>query len=141
MQETFEAPVGFGRLVGYRLVAWRAGYAEVALTLEAQHLNRTGVPHGGVLTTLIDTACGYAGVHAEPPAKPRRAVTLALSAQFVGRAGAGSSLRAIARQTGGGRRIFFTICEVLDEAGNLIAQGEATFRYRGGGEDPEGERD
>ncbi|WP_119462269.1 PaaI family thioesterase [Rhodospirillaceae bacterium SYSU D60014] len=139
MQESLEVPGQFGRLVGYRLIAWREGYAEVALTVGPDHLNRTGVPHGGLLATLIDTACGYSGCYCTVPGNRRRAVTLSLNTQFVGQARAGDILTAVGRATAGGRRIFFTQCEVRDQAGRLIAQGEGVFRYRCGSETPEGE--
>ena len=47
-----ETPVGFGKLVGYRLIHWRPDEAELELVLEPRHLNRSNVPHGGVIATL-----------------------------------------------------------------------------------------
>jgi uncharacterized protein (TIGR00369 family) len=130
MPESTEAPTAFAELVGYRLQSWRPDYAEVTLLLEAKHLNRNGGPHGGLLATLIDTACGYSGVHSAGPGRPRRALTLSLACQFIGRAEPGTTLTAIGRKVGGGRQIFFATCEVHDSNGRLIARGEGTFRYR-----------
>lgn len=121
----------FAALVGYELTHWQAGQATVRLAIEARHMNRSGVLHGGVLTTLIDTACGYAGCHGPAPAPPRRAMTLSLHTQFIAAVEAGAHLEARARHTGGGRRIFFSDCEVVDQTGRLVARGEGTFRYRG----------
>ena len=131
---------GYERLIGYRLTAWREGHAEVELELGPQHMNMSGAPHGGVLATLIDTACGFAGCYSPDPARPRRAVTLSLTTHFVGGAKAGSRITAVARQTGGGRNIFFTTAEVRDETGALIAEGAGVFRYRGDGAAAGGQR-
>ena len=69
-------PERFADLVGYRLAQWRADHAEIVLALGPQHVNRTGRLHGGVLATLIDAACGYAGTFAVE-GRPRHALTLA----------------------------------------------------------------
>jgi len=102
-----ETPVGFGKLVGYRLTRWRPDEAELELALEPRHLNRSNVPHGGVIATLIDTACGFAGCYSAEPGRRRRAVTLALNTSFIGQAEANTTLTAKARRTGGGQTVFF----------------------------------
>ena len=121
---------GFADLLGYRLTAWREGYAEITLTLAAEHMNRSGVMHGGVLTTMIDAACGYAGCYSAEPDPPRRAFTLSLETQFLAAAEIGSTLTVTAEKTGGGRQIFFSRAQALDQDGRLIGQGSGTFRYR-----------
>lgn len=132
-----DAPSAFRRLLGYRLAEWREGYAMIELELDARHLNRSNVVHGGVYATLIDAAGGYAGCYCTVPGNVRRAFTLSLSTSFVGSTAAGR-MRAIARTTGGGRHIFFARVEVVDGAGRLLATGEGVYRYRRGSERPEG---
>ncbi len=127
---------GFADLVGYRLVAWRESYAEIAVTLGLEHLNRSGVMHGGVITTMIDAACGYAGCYSANPEPPLRAFKLSLETQFVASAEAGSTLTVKAEKTGGGRKVFFSRAQVVDQDGRLIGQGSGTFRYRGGLPEP-----
>jgi len=122
---------GFADLVGYRLGQWREDHAEILLEVDSRHLNRSGVLHGGVLTTLIDAACGYAGCYAAEPGVPRRAFTLSLDCHFTAAAAAGDRLSISARRTGGGRQVFFSRAEVHDQNGRLIAQGAGVFRYRG----------
>jgi uncharacterized protein (TIGR00369 family) len=131
MNDPLRPQGGFANLVGYRLAAWREDYAEVEAQVGEQHLNRSGVLHGGVLTTIMDAACGYAGCYAPETAPPRRAFTLSLNSHFVAAAEAGAQLTARAHKTGGGRQIFFARAEVVDQDGRLIAQGEGVFRYRG----------
>ena len=121
---------GFADLVGYELSEWKEGFAALTLTVADKHMNRSGVMHGGVLTTLLDTVCGYAGTYTPDPAKPRRAFTLALTTQFISTTRPGARLTATARKAGGGRQIYFSTGEVRDDTGTLIGRGDGTYKYR-----------
>lgn len=96
-------PSGFRRLLGERLVAWREGCAAIELGLDARHLNRDNVVHGGVHGTPIDAARGYADCYPTVPGRVRRASTVSLSTSFVG-------------STAAGRSIFFARVAVVDAA-------------------------
>jgi len=120
----------FAEVLGYRLDDWAEDRAVVTLEVGERHMNRSGVIHGGVLTTLIDTACGFAGCYRPPPQPGRRAITLALTTQFIGPVPVGARLAATARRMGGGRQVFFSHCELRDQDGRLVATGDGTFRYR-----------
>ncbi|GAB4234317.1 MAG: PaaI family thioesterase [Kiloniellaceae bacterium] len=120
---------GFADLVGYELVTWEDDLAEVALTVAKHHLNRSGIMHGGVLTTLVDTACGYCGCYSPEGEKTRRAFTLSLTTNFIGTGQEGRRLTARARRSGGGKSVFFADCEVRDETGRVIGSGQGTFKY------------
>jgi len=124
----------FAQLVGYRVSAWRDDHAEVSLEIREEHLNRSGVLHGGVMTTLIDSACGYCGCYSPDPARPRRAMTVSLTCHFLGPVREGDRLIAEARRTGGGRQIFFCDCKVVNQEGRLVAEGSGVFKYRRGSE-------
>ena len=117
MEDPLEPAKAFAGLVGYELTAWREGYAEVSLRVEAKHLNRSGVLHGGVLCTMMDSACGYAVCYSDDPARPKRAFTLSLDSHFLRTVKQGEVLRVIARKTGGGSRIFFVRAEALNQDG------------------------
>jgi uncharacterized protein (TIGR00369 family) len=134
---TIAVDSGFQALIGYRIVQWSEGLAIVELSIGPQHLNRSGVLHGGVLTTLIDTVCGYAGCYCAVPGRVRRAVTLSLTTNFTGQVGDGV-LKAVGRKQTGGRRIFYCAGEVFDADGALVAMGQGTFRYRSGSESETG---
>lgn len=122
----------FAKMVGYEMSEWDAEHATIVLIVDEKHINRSGILHGGVIATLIDTACGFAGCYQAPPLPGRPAMTLSLHTQFIGPAEVGTRLSATARRTGGGRQIFFSTCEVRDDGGRLIARGDGTFRYRTG---------
>lgn len=128
---------GFHELVGFKLVEWETGYAVLELEIGPQHLNRSKVLHGGVLTTLIDTVCGYAGCYCTKPGHTRKGMTLSLTTSFTGQAGTGI-VRAVGRMRAGGRKIYVATAEVFNNKGELIAIGESTQRYRTGSEHPEG---
>jgi len=127
----------FNEIIGFRITDWREDYVELGLELQPMHLNRSGVVHGGVLATLIDAAGGFAGCYCRVPGNIRRALTLAMNTQFTGQAQAGL-IKAVGRKTAGGRKIFFASIEVFSAAGDLIAVGQGTYRYRTGSETLDG---
>ncbi|HET6161096.1 MAG TPA: PaaI family thioesterase [Dongiaceae bacterium] len=120
---------GYSELIGYRVRKRDTDYCELELTVEAKHLNRLNVPHGGALATLIDTAAGIAVAFAQGPDKVLPAVTLSLSMQFLGQAKLGDVLIATGRRIGGGRTVAYGTTEIKTEDGRAIARGDATFRY------------
>lgn len=129
--------VGFQDFLGIRVVDWEPDQVTLELVVEAHHLNRSGIVHGGVLSTLLDVAMSFSGLHCEATDQLRKAMTLSLTTTFVGPARQGV-LRATGTLRGGGRRTFMASGEVVDGDGRLIALGEGSFRRRGGSESPEG---
>lgn len=123
--------------LGYRLAEWAPDFAVVELNVEPHHCNRAGILHGGVITTLLDTACGYAVCFCPVPGNIRRSLTLSLTTNFIGQAKQGL-VRVEARKQGGGRKIVFTAATAYNAAGEIIATATGTFRYHRGSEVPEG---
>ena len=119
----------FGSQCGYQIVQWEPGLAVIHMPIAAWMLNRSGLPHGGIIAALIDTVAGFAGTHYTPPEPRPLGLTLSMSTTFLARA-EGKTLVATARRTGGGRSIFFSRVEVTDELGTLVATGECTYRHR-----------
>jgi uncharacterized protein (TIGR00369 family) len=133
-----EPPSGYQELLGYRLIRWEEGLAEMELAIDDRHLNRAGVVHGGVLMSLLDTVSGFSLSHCPLPGRVRRTVTLSLSTCFLGQSREGT-LVAVGRQRGGGRKIVSAAAEIrLRETGALLATSEGMFKYRPGSENPEG---
>lgn len=120
---------GYQQLVGYRLVEWSEGLAVAELDIGPQHLNIGGVVHGGVLMSLIDTACGYAGCFAPEPIQRPRAVTLSLTTSFMVPVTRGV-VKAVGRMRRGGSRTFFCDAEVYSGPDTVVAIGHGTFQYR-----------
>lgn len=132
-----EIPSPFPELVGATLVGWSDGAATVELPLRHDHMNRSGVAHGGVLLTLIDQAGAYAGLYCPVPLHVRKAVTIDLDCRFTGQAREGT-IRAEGRLVSRGRSIFFARTEIFGPDGALLAFGASTHRYRAGSERREG---
>ncbi|BDW97947.1 hypothetical protein MACH10_36320 [Thalassospira tepidiphila] len=123
--------------LGYRLVEWAEDYAVVELDVQNHHCNRAGILHGGVLTTLMDTASGYAVCFCPVPGNVRKSLTLSLTTNFLGMARDGL-VRVVARKQGGGRKVVFTEATAYDADGNVIGTSTGTFKYHRGSEDPSG---
>ena len=130
MEDPSASLVGFNRHLGIRILEWEAGRCVMELPVEAHHRNRSGVVHGGVLSTLVDAVASHAGNHAADPAARRRAVTVTMNTQFVGQAMDGP-LRAVGTRTGGGKRLFFARAEIFGPDGALVACGDVTGRVFG----------
>ena len=123
----FTSTTDFNAYIGCRLVEWGAGTSCIELDVEAKHLNSQGIGHGGVLLSLLDSACGACGSMAPPPAPRCISVTLSLSANFV-HPMKGTKLFARGKMTGGGRGIYFAQAEIHDDTGQLIATANGAFK-------------
>ncbi len=120
--------------VGYGPIVWRENYVELALALDERHRNRSGIAHGGVIATLIDAAGGFAGCWCPHRDRIRRASTLSLNTQFVSPGRLGHRLITTGRARAGGKSIFFSTMEIVDDEGKLVATGEGVYKYRPGSE-------
>jgi uncharacterized protein (TIGR00369 family) len=113
--------------LGVRLVDWLPGACRLALELEPRHLNRQASLQGGVIATLLDAACGYAGLRQTVDGPAAHAVTLSLAINYLAKAAQGE-VHAQGRITGGGRRVYFATGELRDAADQLIATAQGAFK-------------
>jgi uncharacterized protein (TIGR00369 family) len=125
-------------LLGLTVIEWREDFARVACDTDRRHTNRSGIVHGGVMLSMIDQAAAYAGLWCSVPGNIRRAVTLDLDCRFTGQVASGRLL-AEGRVVTRGRNIFFCRTEVFDAAGQLVAFGASTHRWRAGSGTTEGQ--
>lgn len=119
---------GAQRLIGF-VVDLRGddGRARCWLDVGPKHLNRHGVLHGGVSTTLLDAASGFTASLSVDPAAAALFLTVTLDTQFLSPARAGR-VTATGRVTGGGRRLVFVAADLVDEAGALVASSTGVFK-------------
>lgn len=113
--------------LGIELVEWREAYCELQLEVSERHLNRRGRLQGGVAATLLDAACGYAGLIVAGRPEPTEAATITLTVSYLAKIGR-ERIRAVARVTGGGQRIYFSSGELYVEDGTLAATAQGSFR-------------
>lgn len=114
--------------LGIEQTAWRDGYAEFQLAIAPSLLNRHGALQGGVLATLLDAACGYAGLHSRDPERPLHGVTLSLTLNYLAR-GIGSTVVAKGFIERRGRSVYFARGEAWLDEKVLIATAQGTFKY------------
>jgi uncharacterized protein (TIGR00369 family) len=119
---------GLNGELGFRLIDWREGFAQISVDLDHRHKNRQGGLHGGTMATLIDAATGFCGVYEPDPEKRRGNVTVSLTVNFVGRAKTGTVI-CTAEVVRAGRRIYFASARVHDSDDNLVATAEAVYAY------------
>ncbi|MGV6872154.1 PaaI family thioesterase [Pseudochelatococcus sp. B33] len=113
--------------LGVRLLRWEPGEADFGLTIDERHLNRQSRLHGGVIATMLDVACGYAGTRQAGSDAVGGALTLTLNIGYLDGVAAGEVV-ARGRVVGGGRGIFFASGEVAAADGRLIATAQGAFK-------------
>jgi len=100
------------------------GSSEARLTLGPHHRNKRGVPHGGVISSLLDSALGAAVISSIPA--EWWCATTSLSIQFV--AGTrGEQLIAHGRVIRRGKSVAHATGEVLGENGKVLATAAGTW--------------
>jgi uncharacterized protein (TIGR00369 family) len=125
----FLVHIPFVELLGFELLRFEHGEAEIAIQLRDELTNSWGVAHGGVTMTLLDVVMAHA---ARSPgedgvAESSGVVTVEMKTSFL-RPGLG-------RLVGTGRRLHRTasmaFCEasLVDAEGQLVAHATGTFKY------------
>jgi len=125
----FKIRIPFVELLGFELLRFERGEAEIALTLREELTNSWSVAHGGVSMTLLDVVMAHA---ARAPGddgivEQSGVVTVEMKTTFM-RPGLG-------RLVATGRRLHRTssmgFCEasLVDGDGQLVAHATGTFKY------------
>ncbi len=120
----------FADLLGLDLVERSDGRAVVECTIVAAHANTRGIAHGGIMSALMDTACGGAVAY-QPSSEGKPAVTVSLTVTYLHPAHVGDRLRAVAVRSGGLKRTLASHVEVKNQDGMVLAVGLATMRVVG----------
>lgn len=114
-----------------QLVAWQLGGCELVLDIAPSHLNRQSSLQGGVIATLLDAACGYAGLDPEASGRPDNAVTVMLTISYVRKVDRGR-IRAVGRLIRTGRSLYFATADLVTGTGSLVATAQGTFKRSAG---------
>jgi acyl-CoA thioesterase len=116
-------PGPFSTLLGFRYISIDTDEAVVEADPAPEHCNGSGIVHGGMLASLLDTTTGWA-VHARVPAGTA-APHVQLSVQYLRAARPGVPLVCRARCLSVGRRIGSTEAEITQD-GVLVAKASGT---------------
>lgn len=117
----------FLQSLGARLVRWTPGEAEFRLLIAEQHRNRQGALHGGLIATLMDAACGYAGLHAAQGEPEIHGLTAMLNIAYLEPSFEGEVI-AVGRVRRSGRSLYFAEAELHSAQGALLATAQGTFK-------------
>ncbi len=125
----FLIPIPFVDLLGFELLRFEHGEAELAVELREELCNSWSVAHGGVTMTLLDVAMAHA---ARSPGEDGQVensgvVTIEMKTSFM-RPGLGR-LVATGRRLHRTASIAFCEATLADAQGQLVAQATGTFKY------------
>jgi uncharacterized protein (TIGR00369 family) len=111
--------------LGLKLVETGDGTATVDMTPTEEMANHSGFVHGGMISTLADSAMGRSLRTLTPGVT--RAMSFDLKLNFINAAKIGETLRATGHVIHAGRRTIVTECRVEGKDGRLVATASATF--------------
>lgn len=114
----------FAKLIGMRLVDLKLDEAVITVEIRDDLRQPSGVLHGGVTATLIDTAMAFAvRTRLEPM---DFTATIDLTVHYLRPLLTGKAI-CTAKTVRAGKRIFTVSAEVRNEEGKLIATGLSTY--------------
>src|SRR5881409_4057933 len=125
MTDVTQAPSRAWAWLGLRLVEANDGTAVVEMTSTEDMANHAGFVHGGMISTLADSAMGRALRTLKPGVV--RAMSFDLKLNFVNAGKVGETLIATGRVLHAGRRTAVTECRVEGKDGRLVATASGTF--------------
>jgi uncharacterized protein (TIGR00369 family) len=125
VSETTHAPSRAWEWLGLKLVETRDGTAVVEMATTEDMANHSGFVHGGMISTLADSAMGRSLRTLSPGVV--RAMSFDLKLNFINAAKVGETLRATGHVIHAGRRTAVAECRVEGGDGRLVATASATF--------------
>jgi uncharacterized protein (TIGR00369 family) len=120
-----DAPSRAWTWLGLTVADTGEGMAIVEMTPTEDMANHSGFVHGGMISTLADSAMGRSVRTLKPGVT--RAMSFDLKLSFIGAAKIGEKLRATGRVIHAGRRTVVTDCRIEGKDGRLVATASATF--------------
>jgi uncharacterized protein (TIGR00369 family) len=125
VSETIHAPSRAWEWLGLKLVETGERTAVVEMATTEDMANHSGVVHGGMISTLADSAMGRSLRTLSPGVV--RAMSFDLKLNFINAAKVGETLRATGHVIHAGRRTAVAECRVEGSDGRLVATASATF--------------
>jgi len=125
VSETTHAPSRAWEWLGLKLVETGEATAVLEMATTEDMANHSGFVHGGMISTLADSAMGRSLRTLSPGVV--RAMSFDLKLNFINAAKVGEKLRAIGHVIHAGRRTAVAECRVEGSDGRLVATASATF--------------
>jgi uncharacterized protein (TIGR00369 family) len=119
-----------GRTLGFELTRVEDGEVWFECTPDGSVYNPIGAVHGGLVCTLLDSACGCA-VHSTLPAGTGY-TSVEIKVSYLRPVQAGDELVAHGWVTKPGRRVAFAEGDVRDAEGRIVATGSSTLLIMSG---------
>jgi uncharacterized protein (TIGR00369 family) len=111
--------------LGLQTVETAEGTATIEMKAREDMANHSGFVHGGMISTLADSAMGLSVRTLKPGVV--RSMSFDLKLSFISAARIGETLRATGRVIHAGRRTVVTECRVEGPDGKLVATASGTF--------------
>lgn len=119
-------PPGIGEALDFTLWSVDEGVAVCGGIVGTHALNPMGFVHGGYISTLLDTACGFAVASRLDEGQSYTTIDLQVAFHKGLRPDAGE-IRAEGRVVSFGRRVAFARAELLDRGGRLVASASSNL--------------
>jgi uncharacterized protein (TIGR00369 family) len=116
--------------LGFVIHDWADSRIDLRFRPGAQHGNRSGFMNGGLIATMLDASCGYAGLFSSIPDTLRHSLTISLSINYVAPAPLHQTLRAIAEVTSDKKMTYVSSARLLAEDNILLATAQGAFRRK-----------
>lgn len=128
MTKPIRKPIPLAGLIGFQVEVDAANQsAACVLDISPVHLNRHGVLHGGIISTLLDTASGVTASMTVDDEGITPFTTVSLNINFLAPVTAGQ-VRATGCVSEGGRSLTFVDAEIRDGEGSKIATSTGVFK-------------
>jgi len=108
--------------LGIDIVPDDDGGVHLEIEVEEQHSNPYNILHGGVMTTMADTAMGAACLM-----RNKKVVTVSITLEFMHPVHLGSRIITDAKIINEGRHVMVCECELVDANKKIFAKAHAVF--------------
>ena len=118
----------FESLLNFEIEEIKENFVCIKMKVEKKYLNKIGVIHGGLISTLLDTAGAYSGAFCPLTKSYRASFTISLNLNFINNTNK-SYVYAKGCKIGGGRNIWFANMNLYDDKENLLASANGSYKY------------
>lgn len=118
----------FAQLLGFSIEKAEPGFARMRVAYRPEFDNLSKVAHGGVVASLMDTACGVALTTDADGVRRRRVLTVSFTLNYLAAFVAGEMV-CEARLVGGGQKLVTVESRAFSaDAETVFATGQGVFR-------------